>query len=170
MKQPYMSVGRNVLYKKELLVQKKFNQKELSIASGDDDLMVQSLANNQNCTVCLNQDSYTFSEAKKTWMELSIQKRRHYESGQLYKPYHQLILGLFLFSKALLYIIPFIYIKALPYLIIYWSFITCVNFTLNYYLKLNSRWLFSILTDSIYCFFTLLLGLWSSIPVNKKWK
>ena len=175
---PYMCVGRNVLYDAALLKSKKWTSEELSIASGDDDLMIQSLATKENTTVCLSEDSYTISEPKKTWKDLIKQKLRHYESGHLYKSTHRFLLGTFLFTKLALYTlliclsicfpsqINFVLANLCFYLII----ITLLQLNLNYYLQLNRRWYFAVINDILYCIFTITLGLISLLKPTKNWK
>ena len=175
---PYMCVGRNVLYDAVLLKSKKWTAEELSITSGDDDLTIQTLATKENTTVCLSRDSYTISEPKKSWKDFSNQKLRHYESGSLYKLSHRLLLGFYLFSKLLLYF-SFVFLLMLSnydiqllagIFILYAIATTLLNFNLNYRLQVNKRWYFSFLNDFIYCIFTVTLGLISRLKPTKSWK
>lgn len=175
---PYMSVGRNVLYDKNLWLSKKWTNEELAIASGDDDLAIQSLANKNNTTVCLSKDSYTFSEAKRTWKDYFQQKTRHNQSGKLYKFSHKLVLGTYLATKILIYFLLFLtfvgffqtnYISLL-YVITY-IVITCMaNMLLHITLKTLTRWSYSPILDSIYCFSLLFIGSMSLFTPNQKWK
>jgi hypothetical protein len=175
---PYMCVGRNVLYDATLLKSKKWTTEELSITSGDDDLTIQTLATKENTTVCLSRDSYTISEPKKSWKNFSNQKLRHYESGSLYKLSNRLLLGFYLFSKLLLYV-SFVFLLMLSnydiqllegIFILYAIATTLLNFNLNYSLQVNKRWYFSFLNDFIYCIFTVTLGLISLLKPTKSWK
>jgi len=189
LKNPYMSVGRNVLYASNLIKQKKWNNFELSVASGDDDLMLQSLATPENTTVCLTLESYTYSEAKKNWMEYCKQKMRHYESGNLYKRNHRFFLGGFILSKFLMYLslilLGFLFynqytILFIPYyklfvclMIFYIVYIFCIstsNFILQKKMRLNKDWYFSFVHDIIYCFFTVIFGCISLLKPTKNWK
>ncbi len=175
---PYMSVGRNVLYDAILLKSKKWSAEELSIASGDDDLAIQSLATKDNTAVCLSKESYTISEPKKIWKDWIQQKMRHYESGSLYKLSHRIQLGAYLFTKLLTYACLFYLLfsdsneKSIPAGIFFFYFIsiTLLNLSLNYFLHLNKRWYFSLLNDILYCIFTVTLGLISWLKPVRKWK
>src|SRR6185312_2609594 len=64
---PYMGVGRNLSYKKELF----FNNKGFSsinhIPGGDDDLFINMVANKRNTTIVIDKDAHTLSEAAPTW-------------------------------------------------------------------------------------------------------
>lgn len=174
---PYMCVGRNVLYDAALLKSKKWTSEELSIASGDDDLMIQSLATKENTTVCLSKDSYTISEPKKTWKDFIKQKLRHYESGHLYKSSHRFLLGTFLLTKAILYsflICLLFYSSEINYVsgifVSYLITIILFQLNLNYYLQLNRRWYFAVINDILYCIFTITLGIISLFKPTKNWK
>lgn len=175
---PYMCVGRNVLYDKNLLLSKTWTNDELSIASGDDDLAIQTLATKQNTTVCLSENSYTFSEAKTTWKSYFNQKIRHNGSGKLYKIRHKLILGSYILSKILIYTTFFLLLtwnfklNVLHLLcVIAYPTITCMtNMLLNITLKTQKRWYYSLILDLIYCFFLLYTGLMSLFIPNQKWK
>jgi glycosyltransferase involved in cell wall biosynthesis len=173
---PYMSVGRNVLYHAELLKTKKWNSQELAIASGDDDLAIQSLATAENTTVCLAEDSYTTSDAKSTWQEWIIQKKRHYQSGGLYRVRDRILLGSFLSSKLILYfafcvmlVLGNIYLAAILFLI-YVGINTLFQFMLYRFTQINTRWHISFITDFIYCIFTVTLGIFSTVKQNHRWK
>ena len=175
---PYMCVGRNVLYDAVLLKSKKWTAEELSITSGDDDLTIQTLATKENTTVCLSIASYTISNAKNTWKDFIRQKLRHYKSGSMYKLSHRLLLGSYLFSKLLFYF-SFVFILLLRnyeiqllagIFILYATTITLLNFNLNYRLQVNKRWYFSFFNDFLYCIFTVTLGLISRLKPTKRWK
>lgn len=175
---PYMSVGRNVLYDTALLKSKKWTTQELSIASGDDDLAIQTLATKENTTVCLSKESYTISDAKNTWKDFIKQKLRHYESGSLYKFLHRLLLGNYLLTKLVLYglLIYLLFISPVEKNLIfgiflfYFIIITLLNLNFNYFLQINKRWYFSVFNDFLYCMFTIILGLISQLKPTKNWK
>ena len=152
---PYMCVGRNVLYDAALLKSKTWTNKELSIASGDDDLMIQSLATKENMTVCLSKESYTISEAKKTWKDFVKQKLRHYESGSMYKLSHRLLLGSYLASKLLFYTLLIVlllsgHLNIIGIYLFYLMPTTLIHLNLNYHFRLNQRWHLTVFNDILY--------------------
>lgn len=79
---PYMGVGRNLAYRKSLITD--CEQKGLNIASGDDDLFIQSVANSGNTGVCLHPESKTTSAAPDGFRNWTIQKARHYKTARYY--------------------------------------------------------------------------------------
>lgn len=109
-KQPYMGVGRNLWYEKQLFEQAGGFASHAHLLSGDDDLLVNQVATGANTGLCLHPDSFVYSAAPSTWKGLYQQKTRHYSSSGQYKWQHQLILGLlsgtqFFFYTGLLLII-----------------------------------------------------------------
>lgn len=175
---PYMSVGRNVCYEATLLKTKTWTNKELSIASGDDDLAIQTLATAENTTVCLSKDSYTYSEPKTTWTDWLQQKSRHTESGFLYKFSDKLLLGSYLIAKICCYISFFcliymsneIYIITLRSVIVAITFTCIVNMLLHKTLNIQTRWSYSIVLDPIHGFVQLLIGFRNLFQPNQKWR
>lgn len=174
---PYMSVGRNVGYDATLLRTKIWKENELAIASGDDDLTIQALATDYNTTVCLDVNSYTVSEAKNTWKDWFVQKRRHAESGLLYKFSHKILLGSYIISKLLFYILVLciyssgnnvftVNVIALVSL----SMMSIVNMKLNTEIKMQKRWIYTIVLDPLYAILLTIIGVLNFIQSNQKWK
>ena len=82
---PYMGVGRNLGYTREVYQQAGGFRKHYHIASGDDDLLVHQVARADNTLLALDPDGYTFTPAKNTWRSWWKQKRRHLSTGPLYR-------------------------------------------------------------------------------------
>lgn len=81
---PYMGVGRNLAYTKDLFFKERGFSKHYHINSGDDDLFVNQVAKSGNTNVCLNKDAITYSIPKKTFRQWNIQKTRHLTTAPLY--------------------------------------------------------------------------------------
>lgn len=81
---PYMGVGRNLAYTKELFFKEKGFSKHYHIDSGDDDLFVNNAASASNTNVCIQKDAITYSKPKKTFRQWSFQKSRHLSTAPLY--------------------------------------------------------------------------------------
>ena len=106
---PYMGVGRNIAYKKSLFKINNGFENHKETTSGDDDLFVNAVASQENCTYCMDPKTFTFSIAPPTWSEWIKQKERHYTTGRQYKMIHQCILSLFLASKWLFWVMAFLF-------------------------------------------------------------
>lgn len=95
---PYMGVGRNLAYTKDLFMNNNGFYTHLDIMSGDDDLFVNEMANQQNTEICVNPDTFTISNPKKTWKAYLYQKRRHISTAKYYKTKHKLLLAWYYIS------------------------------------------------------------------------
>jgi len=100
---PYMGVGRNLSYKKELFFRNKGFSAVNHLPGGDDDLFINKVANSHNTNIVIDPGTFTVSEPKKNFGEWMKQKSRHYNSGKFYKFKHQFLLGLYSFSHFLFY-------------------------------------------------------------------
>ncbi|WP_438963327.1 glycosyltransferase [Winogradskyella sp.] len=102
---PYMGVGRNMAYRKELFFNNSGFKEHMHIKSGDDDLFINEVATSQNTAICYTKDSFTISQPKASFIDWFNQKRRHISTAKLYKPEHKFFLGLFYFSQIMFWII-----------------------------------------------------------------
>lgn len=100
---PYMGVGRNLAYRKDVFFRNKGFSAINHIPSGDDDLFINRVANKHNTTVVLDPEAFTLSEPKRTWKDWKRQKSRHYSTGKFYKKSHQFLLGLYTGTYFLFY-------------------------------------------------------------------
>jgi hypothetical protein len=100
---PYMGVGRNLSYKKEVFLRNKGFSSINQMPSGDDDLFINQVANKNNTAIVIDHDAHTISEPKTTFQDWMNQKYRHYTTSKYYKTSHAALLGLFAFSQFLVY-------------------------------------------------------------------
>ncbi len=91
---PYMGVGRNLIYRKQLYQQGGGFDAHAHIASGDDDLFVNAAATKKNTSIIIKDAAFVYSPAKESWYQYYRQKTRHYTTGKIYKLHHQILLGL----------------------------------------------------------------------------
>ena len=102
---PYMGVGRNMAYRKEVFYNNSGFNNHMSIKSGDDDLFINEVGNNTNTAICYTKDSFTVSEPKTSFRAWILQKRRHISTAKFYKIKHKFLLGLFFTSQLLFWIL-----------------------------------------------------------------
>jgi glycosyltransferase involved in cell wall biosynthesis len=100
---PYMGVGRNLSYKRDLFFKKKGFSSHNHIPGGDDDLFVNMAAERGNTAVVIDPDAFTISRPASTWDAWFRQKFRHTSTGKYYKPLHRFLLGLYALSQFLFY-------------------------------------------------------------------
>lgn len=101
---PYMGVGRNLAYTKELFFKEKGFSRHYHIISGDDDLFVNQAANNVNVNVCTHKDAITYSKAKKTFKEWRLQKARHLTTSPIYRKTSKLKIAFSYLSQYYFYL------------------------------------------------------------------
>lgn len=92
---PYMGVGRNMLFKRDLYLSKQQDLLENGLLSGDDDLFVQAAANGENTVICIHPYTHCVSEAPihlATWFR---QRRRQNTTSNLYQMKHKVMLAVF---------------------------------------------------------------------------
>lgn len=100
---PYMGVGRNMMYTKDLFIRHNGFAGLLNFMAGDDDLFVNKVATGTNTAVVCTPDSITWSLPKRTWREWIIQKRRHLSVSGQYKRGNKIRLGIEPVSRGLWY-------------------------------------------------------------------
>jgi glycosyltransferase involved in cell wall biosynthesis len=174
---PYMGVGRNMCFQKDIFLQKKWSAEEMQRPSGDDDLFIQSMADPFNTTTCMHPDAYTYSHAPITWQHWYRQKKRHLATGYQYSLKHRIVLGIFLISKLFFYLSFGILLVTgtnilFPAVVLlsYFAMITGLNFILQYFYCLNHRWYLSAIFDMAYVFSIIFTGIAGKIAPQKTWK
>lgn len=100
---PYMGVGRNLSYKKEVFLRSKGFSSINHIPGGDDDLFINKVATKKNTAVVIDPEAITRSIPKTTWKNWFRQKSRHYTTAKYYKPKHKFLLGLYFSSQFIYY-------------------------------------------------------------------
>lgn len=105
---PYMGVGRNMAYSKQLFEEVGGFKNHYHIASGDDDLFIREASNRKNITIDLEPESYVYTTPKNTFKDWVNQKQRHFTTAPEYKLINKLFLGIFPLTLFLMYILLFI--------------------------------------------------------------
>lgn len=101
---PYMSVGRNLAYRKSFFESVGGMKSFSGRLSGDDDLLVNHFAGGRDVGVMLSNDSMVYTDAPGTVRDWLRQKLRHFSSGSAYKPLTKAFLGGFHLFHAIFYI------------------------------------------------------------------
>jgi len=100
---PYMGVGRNLAYRRSLFFEKKGFGIHTNLASGDDDLFVNSNAKRGNVKVEFRKEAHTRSVPAETIKQFYRQKRRHLTTAKYYKLIDKLVLTFEPASRILFY-------------------------------------------------------------------
>lgn len=173
----YMGVGRNLSYTKSLFFQNKGFAAHMHLLSGDDDLFVNQASNSVNTLVCIQPDSFVYSEAKTTWKDYFKQKMRHFSVGKMYKSSDKWNLSLIASSVTLFYIgiIVAFSLQINPFVISAFLAFRLFLTAIFYYsamkkLHMKDLWWFFPILDILYF---LTMPLWSIIAIfskQKRWK
>lgn len=100
---PYMGVGRNLAYKRELFFRHKGFSSHNHIPGGDDDLFINMASNPDNTAIMIDQESFTLSAPETRFKRWYRQKTRHFSTARYYKPIHKFLLSLYAGTQFLYY-------------------------------------------------------------------
>jgi cellulose synthase/poly-beta-1,6-N-acetylglucosamine synthase-like glycosyltransferase len=101
---PYMGVGRNLAYRRSVFFDNKGFGSHTHIISGDDDLLVNSVATGKNTSVEFRPETHTRSIPSAGIKEWIIQKKRHLTTAPYYKFRDKFLLFLEPLSRVIFYI------------------------------------------------------------------
>jgi glycosyltransferase involved in cell wall biosynthesis len=167
---PYMGVGRNLAYTRDIYNTVGGFSKHHHLPAGDDDLFVQEVATSINTTVCISQESYVNTAGPQNWKEYWQQKMRHLWIGKQYRndvknrlawlPISQFLFWIaivlwFVFGSSWLWPIFPILVKIIPEWIIFAKKGKILNMPLAnpYYPLFNFFYSFWYLVISVNAFF-----------------
>lgn len=117
---PYMGVGRNLAYRRELFFRHKGFSSHNHIPGGDDDLFINMAANSQNTRVVVDPDAHTLSKPQRNFATWYRQKNRHYSTSKHYKGKHKFLLGLYSLTQ-------FVFYPLLAFLLVYGDWKTALS-------------------------------------------
>lgn len=174
---PYMGVGRNLAYKKDLFFQTKGFIKHRHVASGDDDLLVNEVATSKNTNIELGKGSFTVSEPVDSMSAWWIQKRRHLSTGSYYRLSSKILLGFYTSSQLLFYLSFFavlsmetLYWLALGGLFIKWTVHLSIIRVVARLLEEDDLLLFSLLGDMFTPFFNTAAAISNRLSPATRWR
>ena len=174
---PYMGVGRNLAYTKQTFFSTNVFVKNPKLASGDDDLLVNAVANGNNTAVCIDKEGFTISGPKLTWDEWLFQKRRHVSTASHYKFGHKALLFLFQLSHVLFYaslVLMLIYSENYALVGGVFGFRLLLTFVVHFFAmkKLGTAdlWLWSPLFDALYPLYLFILMPGLKANPQSSWK
>jgi cellulose synthase/poly-beta-1,6-N-acetylglucosamine synthase-like glycosyltransferase len=102
-KKPYMGVGRNLGYTRDLFFSGKGFSEHIKLMSGDDDLFVNDHTNKENTNVVLHPEAFVWTSPPSTMSAFIKQKKRHHSTVRNYRISDQIHLALYHTSQILFY-------------------------------------------------------------------
>lgn len=175
---PFMGVGRNLAYRKELFFKHKGFASHQHIKSGDDDLFINQAATASNTAIQINPDSFVYTEPKTTFNAWAHQKTRHLTTGKLYKTKHKRLLGMHYLLMFLFYVSL---VAGLTFNLALWPVIVAIYsiklisqsvivYKCGKKIKAQALFIWVWLFDVLYLVYILLFGFRSLFVKNvKKW-
>lgn len=113
--QPYMGVGRNLAYRRELFFRQKGFASHHHLPGGDDDLFINGCATKENTAVVIDSDAFTLSTPVERWRDWVAQKERHNATGRYYKTKDKFSLGLYMITHLAFYPLAIFALFYLPW-------------------------------------------------------
>ena len=102
---PFMGVGRNLAYRKDVFFNANGFMNHMDVRSGDDDLFVNQVATAKNTSISFSKKSFTTSLPKTTFSTWFRQKKRHVSTAKHYKLKHKMLLALFYITQFLFWLL-----------------------------------------------------------------
>ncbi len=112
---PYMGIGRNLAYKKQLFTEHKGFMTHAHLPSGDDDLFINEISSKANITYNVSPDSFVYSIPQSNWKNWKRQKQRHLSSFSRYRKKHLILLSLETYSRIGFYLLLPVVLMLFPF-------------------------------------------------------
>ena len=168
---PYMGVGRNLAYKKQVFVENNGFNNHNHIRSGDDDLFIVGLGSTYSIGTHLS--GFTYSKPARRLSDLVNQKRRHLTTSTSYPIKIQFLLIVIFASQLLFYGVSlgFLFLGQFTILIITlvlirWMIMLWIGKDKMSLLKEKSLWYWIPVLDLIILLYYCLMGI--MMPFKKK--
>ncbi|NVO09003.1 MAG: glycosyltransferase [Bacteroidales bacterium] len=100
---PYMGVGRNLAYRKDLFFKNKGFASHAHLCSGDDDLFINEVAKKSNTRVEFRPEAHTKTIPRNSYKRWVIQKRRHITTSKRYNLFSKIMLSGEITSRVLFF-------------------------------------------------------------------
>ncbi len=172
LRRPYMAVGRNMAIKKSYFQSLGGYDSIKSVKGGDDDLFIQK-ADKSKITVTLGSDSLVHTYPSKSWQSYKHQKIRHFSVSSHYKRSDNFFLSIYYISQLGLYLLIPLSWKGnflLP-LILFYLFIKFVGYRfVAGKIGAGFNYILFPVVDVLYAFLIPVLGVWSKLVKDIKWK
>ena len=101
---PYMGIGRNLAYRKELFFKVKGFSTHLNMQRGEDDLFINQIANENNTRVETSPDSVIRMQPVERYKDLKEEKVSYMATARFYKGSQRWLLGLETATRLLFYV------------------------------------------------------------------
>lgn len=172
---PYMGVGRNMAYTKDLFLRNNGFESHSHLLSGDDDLFGNECFHSHNLIVEIRKESQTLSVPKYRYADWFRQKTRHLSAGKQYKTKLRISLGALMLSHFFFFLAFFSLLfndmaEIMIFGFIFRTFLIIYIFVLiSKKLGENIKWYWLPMLDFLYIINYITVGLNSFFSKNSKW-
>lgn len=171
---PYMGVGRNLMYHRSIFNKAGGFSSHTDIASGDDDLLINYAANDDNTVICLDPKTFVYSPGKETFKSFIRQKTRHVSSAHRYRLVDKVLLGLSSLSQMALYISALLllfsqYSNWLILLLLYWILMLIIQYPICKKLQSMDLWLLFPVYDIAMALYYIIMIPFTFIKKQNSW-
>lgn len=101
---PFMGIGRNLAYRKEIFFEEKGFSSVLNIEDGEDDLFINKIAGKKKVGVVISPESMTQSDVVNNFFTWRALKSKYLYTKQFYRGISSLVFGFETFSKYFFYL------------------------------------------------------------------
>ncbi len=172
LRKSYMGVGRSLAFHSSSVKSLTLSDLNPSIASGDDDMLIQYLA---SARPVLRSTAYVDTDAPLSWRDYWRQKRRHYSISTDYPLGHQIRLSLFSISQILILIfgVSGLVVGLGPLILTVWCVrlgcIALISWRTFGRLEQRDLWFLLPLLDGLLSIYYLVFGMTFLLPKPKSW-
>lgn len=172
---PYMGVGRNLLYTKKVFESSTAFWKHAEVASGDDDLLINEMSNKENTNISVSYASHTISIPNESLKGFFFQKLRHLGVGRFYGITDKVRLAMESFSRAIFLTGSFVLLlmnewTVLPFVLLMVVLQQVVLWKATAKLEDKDLRATAIFLEPIHFVFLFVCGIGSLFNKNVKWK
>ena len=173
---PYMAVGRNLLYSKQLFINNHGFGNRAQHLAGDDDLLIQQIATSRNSTVGINSQTITRSKPTEGFRAWWRQKHRHLHAGKSYPITVVICLSIYPVFGLLYYLgcIYCLFTHDIKAIMLFYILRTCIFISI--FVRMRRKWdvaihtLYLPIAEIVYLMYLLFAGIYNLAVPIKKWK
>ncbi len=143
LKKPFMGIGRNLGLTKKIFFDNNGFASILGVDGGEDDLLINKLATDENTTVLLNSESFVETDIVNNFKIWRFLKSKYLSTKKLYKGLGSYIFGWETFSKYVFYLFSLLIIIwgiiKMKYLLVVFSALLFIIRYLYQYIIINNN-------------------------------
>jgi len=171
-KRPYMAVGRNLAYRKEVFRSVNGFEDHKDLVSGDDDLLINAVRSDHRVVPSYSKNAWVYTYPAKDWSSYWRQKRRHLTTAPRYNAGHQVALLSAYLSQFLFYVATAVLLVLSPWvgislLVFRVTLLYIIGYRVREQLPMPLQRAYFVLFDFILCVWYFVLSFTYLRPLRK---